>query len=87
MKVIRKDLLEQILPRNKEIDEWYDLLNDMLEDYGITTPERLAAFLAQCSHESSQFKVLSENLNYSSDALSKLFGKYFKHKRLCARLV
>ena len=82
MKVIRKDLLEQILPRNKEIDEWYELLNDMLGDYEITTPERLAAFLAQCSHESSQFIVLSENLNYSSDALSKLFGKYFKHKNV-----
>ena len=35
-------------------------------------------FIAQCGHESNNFKVLSENLNYSAKALDSLFGKYFK---------
>jgi putative chitinase len=45
--------------------------------FDVTTPMRVAAFVAQCAHESADFTVLSENLNYSSDALNKLFGKYF----------
>ena len=43
----------------------------------ITTPLRLAHFLAQCGHESGGFKSVSENLNYSADGLKKIFGKYF----------
>jgi putative chitinase len=33
--------------------------------------------LAQCAHESGNFKAVSENLNYSADGLKKTFGKYF----------
>jgi putative chitinase len=33
--------------------------------------------LAQCGHESANFKAVSENLNYSADGLKKIFGKYF----------
>lgn len=45
--------------------------------FNITTPLRLAHFLAQCGHESGGFKSVSENLNYSADGLKKIFGKYF----------
>lgn len=38
---------------------------------------RLAHFLAQCAHESGEFKLVSENLNYSADGLKKVFPKYF----------
>lgn len=41
------------------------------------TPLRLAHFLSQCSHESAGFKKTSENLNYGSDALLRIFPKYF----------
>lgn len=41
------------------------------------TPVRAAHFFAQCAHESANFRTLSENLNYSADALRKIFGKYF----------
>jgi putative chitinase len=47
------------------------------EKFNITTPLRLAHFLAQCSHESGGFKVFQENLNYSADGLKKIFPKYF----------
>jgi putative chitinase len=50
---------------------------DTAARFGITTPLRLAHFLAQCGHESGGFKAVSENLNYSADGLKKIFGKYF----------
>ena len=50
---------------------------DTATKFNITTPLRLAHFLAQCGHESAGFKAVSENLNYSADGLVKIFGKYF----------
>ena len=41
------------------------------------TPVRAAHFFAQTSHETGGFKLFSENLNYSTDGLKKIFGKYF----------
>ena len=50
---------------------------DTAAKFNITTPLRLAHFLAQCGHESGGFKAVSENLNYSADGLKKIFPKYF----------
>lgn len=41
------------------------------------TPERGAHFFGQTEHETGGFKLFTENLNYSSDGLKKVFGKYF----------
>jgi putative chitinase len=41
------------------------------------TPERAAHFFAQTGHETGDFKVYSENLNYSAQGLQGIFGKYF----------
>jgi putative chitinase len=41
------------------------------------TPVRAAHFFAQTSHETGGFKAFSENLNYSSQGLQGIFGKYF----------
>jgi putative chitinase len=49
-----------------------------LPEYQINTPERVAAFIAQCAHESGGFKFLTENLNYKAESLLKVFPKYFK---------
>ena len=54
-----------------------DQLPSVIEKFNITTILRLTHFLSQCSHESGGFKVVQENLNYSADALKKLFSKYF----------
>ena len=37
----------------------------------------MAAFLAQCAHESGGFVFLKENLNYKAASLRKVFPKYF----------
>lgn len=45
--------------------------------FGMDTSLELAHFLAQCAHESGNFKAVTENLNYSADGLKKIFPKYF----------
>ena len=72
-----KQQAEAIL-HNDEVGEWYDSMMKMFPQYEITTQRRVAGFLAQTAHESNSYKVLSENLNYSSTALNKIFGKYFQ---------
>ena len=74
-----QDKLSNILTKNKEVSEWYGIMKTLLPKYSINTENRVAGFLAQCGHESLQFTVLKENLNYSSDALNRVFPKYFKN--------
>ena len=49
----------------------------IMEKFGIDNPLRLSHFLSQCAHESGNFKLVRENLNYSADGLRKIFPKYF----------
>ncbi len=72
-----KQQLAQIIPGNPYLDYWYNALNEILPDYNIDTPHRVAAFLAQCAHESGGFRALKENLNYRAETLRKIFPKYF----------
>jgi putative chitinase len=58
-------------------DHWHEALSQLLPDYEINTPKRIAAFIAQCAHESGGFKFLKENLNYKAESLTKIFKKYF----------
>jgi putative chitinase len=73
----KKEQLNEILHGNKYVDYWFDALNQILPEYDINTPERVAAFVAQCAHESGGFKFLKENLNYRAASLRKVFPKYF----------
>jgi putative chitinase len=50
-------------------EEWVEPLNETFAKYEINTPKRQACFLGQCMHESSGFKFLKENLNYSAKGL------------------
>ena len=69
--------LAKCLSRNKDTSALYEAFSTVLPRYEITTVERVAAFLAQCGHESADFTVLKENLNYSAEGLSKVFPKRF----------
>lgn len=79
-----KEQLKQLIPANTKLDEWYDALTKILPQYEINTPERTAAFLAQCIHESGGLTVLKENLNYKAASLRKVFPKYFPTDALAA---
>ena len=81
---LTKQQLKELLPKNPYIDNWYDALSVLLPDYDINTPKRVAAFIAQCAHESGGFMVLKENLNYKAASLRKLFGKYFPNDEIAA---
>lgn len=58
-------------------DSIYKEIPYMAEKFGINTRLRLSHFLAQCAHESSGFKRLDENLNYSAKRMLEIFKKYF----------
>jgi putative chitinase len=75
--IITEKQLAQLIPGNKYVPQWSTALNTILPDYGIDTSKRVAAFIAQCAHESGNFKFLRENLNYKAESLTKTFKKYF----------
>ena len=72
-----REQLKEMIPRNPYVSQWYESISSILPDYEINTPQRVAAFLAQCAHESGGFVFLKENLNYKAPSLRKVFPKYF----------
>jgi putative chitinase len=77
---------KKFAPNTRYAEQWYDTFfrpqtelggKSLLQEYEINTPKRLAAFLAQCGHESGGFVFLSENLNYNASGLMRVFPKYF----------
>jgi putative chitinase len=58
-------------------EQWYDALCQILPDYEIDTPQRLAAFLAQTAHESGGYRAIKENLNYRAASLMKVWPRHF----------
>lgn len=83
--MITLEQFQECLPGNKNIEAWYDPLVDITPKYSIDTPQRLAAFIAQCSHESGEFNRISENLNYKWESLRRVFPKYFPTDELAKK--
>jgi putative chitinase len=75
--MITQEQLKQLLPKNPYVSHWHKALEQLFPDYEINTSKRMAAFIAQCAHESGGFMVLTENLNYRWQSLRKIFPKYF----------
>lgn len=63
-------------------DNVVDQLPQTIEKFELNTPLRLAHFLSQCGHESANFTILRENLNYSVNGLLAIFKKYFPTREL-----
>lgn len=77
--------LSQILTKNKNVADLAVTLNKILPKYEINTKNRIAGFLAQCGHESADFTILKENLNYGAKGLRGVFPKYFPDDATAAK--
>ena len=75
--MISKNIVIACCPTTKHADALTSTLNTMLDKYGITTPDEIAEFLAQCGHESSDFNSLEENSNYKAESLMRVWPKRF----------
>jgi putative chitinase len=62
--------------------KWLAPLEETFAKYDISTPQRQAAFIGQCAHESGNFKTLQENLNYSAEGLMKTWPSRFPTKEI-----
>ena len=82
---ITQEQLGACIGNNPYLDHWTEALNKILPDYGIDTPQRVAAFVAQAAHESGNFTALHENLNYRAVTLRKVFPKYFPTDEMAAQ--
>jgi len=77
MALITAEQFAQVFPRNKDPQGWTDSMNSVFPTYQIDQPHRVAAFLAQCGHESGGWTTFEENLNYSAQGLQSIFGSHF----------
>jgi putative chitinase len=75
--MLTESQFKKLFPNCKEPAGWVDAMNEVFPKYEINTAGRIAAFVAQCGHESGGWRTFSENLNYSAKALDAIFGKYF----------
>lgn len=75
--MITADQFKQLFPHAQDPESWAASMNEVFPTYDINTPQRVAAFLAQCGHESGGWTIFEENLNYSAQGLNGIFKKYF----------
>ena len=72
-----KEMVEILFPATKNIDEVVGIIEKYRMKFGLNTGLRLAMFLAQVREETgSELKVIRENLNYSEEALPKLYKAF-----------
>ena len=71
-------VIKSVFPRCKIAAELAYQISQKAPMFGIDNPKRLASFIAQCGHESMGFTRFDENLNYSVDAIKRVFPKYFR---------
>lgn len=64
------------------LEKFIKPLNTTLKKYNINTTNRISAFIAQVAHESGNFVFMKENLNYSAEALLKVFPRHFPNESL-----
>ena len=71
-------MVKILFPATKNIDEVVGIIEKYRMKFGINTNMRLAQFLAQVREEvGPEFRVIRENLNYSEQAVLKMWPKRF----------
>jgi putative chitinase len=63
--------------RREVAQRWLDGVRAACLEFSINTPERIAAFLSQCAHESGGFTMLEENLNYRAVTMAAVWPTRF----------
>ncbi|MGE1315995.1 glycoside hydrolase family 19 protein [Pseudomonas aeruginosa] len=77
--LITEQQLLQILPNaGHRAGFFVPALNVAMERFGITSPIRVAALLAQVGHESAHLTRLVENLNYSAQGLAATWPSRYR---------
>ena len=68
------EAVRSLAPRAR--DNYLDAIRQgaLFEEHGVTTPLRMAHFLAQALHETGGFTILRENMTYSAARLVEIFG-------------
>ena len=61
----------------KDTEKWLQPIIETCVEFEINTPQRVAAFLAQTSHESGGYTMLTENLNYKAATLAACWPSRF----------
>ena len=61
----------------KDPAKWLEAVIETCVEFEINTPQRIAGFLAQTSHESGGYTMLSENLNYRAATLAACWPTRF----------
>lgn len=61
---------------------WLPAVQSACEEFEIDTPRRIAAFVAQCAHESAGFRLVLENLNYNAEALVRVWPRLFPNLQM-----
>lgn len=61
----------------KNPDKWLNAVIATCQEFEINTPQRIAGFLAQTSHESGGYTMLTENLNYKAATLAACWPNRF----------
>jgi putative chitinase len=61
----------------KDPAKWLEAVVQTCREFEIDTPQRVAAFLAQTSHESGGYTMLKENLNYRAATLAACWPNRF----------
>jgi predicted chitinase len=78
---LRKQTLVDLGASDARATKYLPRFNDALPKHDIDSDLRVAHFLAQVLHESGRLRFVVENLNYSEEALLRVFGKYFTPAR------
>jgi putative chitinase len=77
MQLSLNDLIQGTGCTEKVAEVWLPYFNTIPKNFGIDTPLRMAAFLAQVGHESGGLSLLEENLNYSAEGLANVWPKRY----------